>query len=326
MESPLGRKYRLRSKIGSGSFGNVFIGIHAKTGSEFAIKVEPIARKKRSHVLHEAKIYQALDGGCGIPRLHWYGTEGQFKILVLDLLGPSLEDLFCFCNRKFGLKTVLMLAGQMLRIIEYVHNKNVVHRDIKPANFVIGTGNEAHRVHLIDFGLAKSSRCLFAQQQQPTSPTSPTGPQKRASGNACFRSVNAHLGSEQGRRDDLESIGYVLVYLVRGSLPWQGLESTDKESEALNIRDSKLSTDLQDLCAGHDAEFATYIDYCRNLDFDAWPDYNYLHCLFTQVSCRRAYRYDFVYDWTICKPFCASTSSSPVDGSDASAASSHSAR
>eukprot|EP00928_Gymnodinium_smaydae_P070046 TRINITY_DN53988_c0_g1_i1.p1 TRINITY_DN53988_c0_g1~~TRINITY_DN53988_c0_g1_i1.p1 ORF type:complete len:333 (-),score=25.41 TRINITY_DN53988_c0_g1_i1:443-1414(-) len=297
MDCFLGRSYRLRSKIGSGSFGSVFIGINVKTGSEYAVKVEPIERK-RSHLLHEARLYRALHGGHWIPRMHKFVTEGSYHVLVLDLLGPSLEDLFHFCNRSFGLKTVLMLADQMLKCIEYIHGKDVVHNDVKPANFTIGAGKRAHQVYLIDFGSASCSRLPVSSMSTPQGSTQTT-PRTHVRGNLCYRGVIAHFENEPSRREDLESVGYVLIYFLRGILPWQGL--TDKHDIAIKrqIIDIMVSTDLRDLCQGCNSEFKFYLEYCRSLYADEWPDHSYVRRLFTDLFDSLQYERDFAYDWTI---------------------------
>jgi len=154
MELRVGGKFRLGRKIGSGSFGDIYIGTNVQTGEEIAIKLESI-KSKHPQLLYESKLYKILAGGVGIPNVHWYGVEGDYNVMVIDLLGPSLEDLFSFCNRKFSLKTVLMLADQTINRIEYIHAKNFLHRDVKPDNFLIGLGKKANQVHAIDFGLAK---------------------------------------------------------------------------------------------------------------------------------------------------------------------------
>ena len=105
-------KFRLGRKIGSGSFGDIYLGTHVQTGEEVGIKLESI-KTKHPQLLYESKLYKILQGGTGVPNVRWYGVEGDYNVMVLDLLGPSLEDLFNFCGRKFGLKTVLMLADQV---------------------------------------------------------------------------------------------------------------------------------------------------------------------------------------------------------------------
>jgi len=292
MELRVGGKFRLGRKIGSGSFGDIYIGTNVQTGEEVAIKLESI-KSKHPQLLYESKLYKILAGGVGIPNVHWYGVEGDYNVMVIDLLGPSLEDLFSFCNRKFSLKTVLMLADQMINRVEYVHAKNFIHRDIKPDNFLIGLGKKANQVHIIDFGLAKKYRDPKTQQHIPYREN------KNLTGTARYASVNTHLGIEQSRRDDLEAVGYVLMYFNRGSLPWQGVKASSKKERYNKIMQLKSSITFDELCRHFPCEFVTYMNYCRNLNFEERPDYAYLRQLLKGLFVRESYQYDFVFDWTI---------------------------
>jgi len=292
MELRVGGKFRLGRKIGSGSFGEVYIGTNVQSGAEVAIKLESI-KSRHPHLLYESKVYKLLAGGVGVPNVHWYGVEGDYNVMVIDLLGPSLEDLFSFCSRKFSLKTVLMLADQMINRVEYLHAKNFIHRDIKPDNFLIGLGKKANQVQIIDFGLAKKYRDPKTQQHIPYREG------KNLTGTARYASVNTHLGMEQSRRDDLEAIGNVLMYFNRGSLPWQGLRANSKKEKYDKIMEKKISTPVEVLCEDFPCEFATYLNYCRSLRFEDRPDYAYLRRLLKDPFFREGYQHDFLFDWTI---------------------------
>lgn len=151
----VGGRYRLGRKIGSGSFGDIYLGRNLQTEEEVAIKLESI-KCRHPQLAYEYRLYRVLQSRTGIPSVRWFGKEGDYHVLVLDLLGPSLEDLFTFCNRQFTMKTVLMLADQLISRLEYIHSKSYIHRDIKPDNFLIGLGTRSENiVHIIDFGLAK---------------------------------------------------------------------------------------------------------------------------------------------------------------------------
>eukprot|EP01016_Furgasonia_blochmanni_P041500 TRINITY_DN5399_c0_g1_i15.p2 TRINITY_DN5399_c0_g1~~TRINITY_DN5399_c0_g1_i15.p2 ORF type:complete len:287 (+),score=53.90 TRINITY_DN5399_c0_g1_i15:630-1490(+) len=211
--------------------------------------------------------------------------------MVIDLLGPSLEELFNFCNRKFSLKTVLMIAEQMINRIEYMHAKNFLHRDIKPENFLIGTGKRADTIYIIDYGLAKKYR------DPSTGLHIPYKDNKSLTGTARYTSINTHLGIEQGRRDDLEAIGYVLMYFNRGSLPWQGLKANTKKEKYEKIMEKKINTPVETLCKGFPEEFCTYLNYCRALKFEDRPDYLWLKRLFRDLFFRVEKEWDSIYDW-----------------------------
>lgn len=207
-------KWRLIKKLGSGSFGDIWLAVNEATKEEVAIKLEP-TNSRHPQLLYESRVYKHLQDGVGIPRTKWFGTEQLWNCLVMELLGPSLEDLFNFCGRRFTIKTVLMLADQMLSRVEFIHAKNFIHRDIKPDNFLMGTARNANKLYVIDFGLAKKYRDMRTRQHIEYRED------KHLTGTARYASINAHLGIEQSRRDDLESLGYVLMYFVRSQLPWQ---------------------------------------------------------------------------------------------------------
>ncbi|CAI0464771.1 unnamed protein product [Linum tenue] len=308
MDHLVGGKFKLGRKIGSGSFGELYIAVNVQTGDEVGVKLEPV--KTRHPQLHyESKIYMILQGGTGIPELKWFGVEGDYNVMVIDLLGPSLEDLFNYCNRKFSLKTVLMLADQLINRIEYMHSRGFLHRDIKPDNFLMGLGRKANQVYVIDYGLAKKYRDLQTHKHIPYREN------KNLTGTARYASVNTHLGVEQSRRDDLESLGYVLMYFLRGSLPWQGLKAGTKKQKYDKISEKKMLTPIEVLCKSYPSEFTSYFHYCRSLRFEDKPDYAYLKRLFRDLFVREGYQFDYIFDWTILKyPQIGSSSRSRTSG------------
>ncbi|GLD93668.1 hypothetical protein PINS_up002273 [Pythium insidiosum] len=292
LELRVGKKFRLGRKIGSGSFGDIYLGTNMTSGEEVAIKLESV-KSKHPQLLYESKIYKILAGGLGIPNLRWFGVEGEYNVMVIDLLGPSLEDLFNYCGRRFQLKTVLMIADQLLCRLEYCHSKNFIHRDVKPDNFLIGLGKRAQICHVIDFGLAKKYRDPKTHQHIPYREN------KNLTGTARYASINTHVGIEQSRRDDLESLGYVFMYFIRGSLPWQGLKANTKKQKYEKIMEKKMNTPIEVLCKGYPAEFRAYFEYCRALRFDDKPDYAYLKRLFKELFFRKGFQFDAMFDWTV---------------------------
>lgn len=294
MELRVGNKYRLGRKIGSGSFGDIYMGTNITTGEEVAIKLEGV--KTKHPQLHiESKFYKMMHGGVGIPNIKWCGSEGDYNVMVMELLGPSLEDLFNFCHRKFSLKTVLLLADQLINRIEFIHTRNFIHRDIKPDNFLMGLGKKGNLVYIIDFGLAKKYRDSRTQLHIPYREN------KNLTGTARYASINTHLGIEQSRRDDLESLGYVLMYFNRGSLPWQGLKAANKRQKYERISEKKMSTPIEDLCRSFPSEFASYLNYCRSLRFEEKPEYGNLRLLFRNLFYRQGFTHDYVFDWNMLK-------------------------
>lgn len=293
LEPRIGNNYKLGRRIGSGSFGEIHVGIDLRTNEEVAIKIEPSSSKHPQLHLEAKLLNQLSAGGMGIPKVRYSGHEKGYNVMVMDLLGPSLEDLFNFCSRKFSLKTVLLLAEQMITRIEFIHRQNYIHRDIKPDNFLMGLGKQGSMVYLIDFGLAKQ----FCDSV--TSKHIPYRENKSLTGTARYASVNTHLGIEQSRRDDLESLGYVLMYFNRGELPWQGLKATNKRQKYERIREKKLATPVEELCRNHPVEFATYINICRGYKFEESPNYDALRGLLKGLFMKSGYNYDFVFDWNM---------------------------
>ena len=288
------KHYQLTDKLGNGAFGEIWKAVNQKTKDEVAIKFEDISAAHQQ-LYAECKIYLWFHSdstvlGQAIPQVHYYGVEGSKNIMIMDLLGKSLEDLFTQCKHQFSLKTVLMIADQSIKRIEYIHSRRIIHRDIKPDNFAMGYGKNSHRVYIIDFGLAKkfmSSTGVHIKYREGKSLT----------GTARYASINTHIGIEQSRRDDLEGLGYVLLYFLRGSLPWQGLKAHDVKEKYEKIKEKKIMTKVEELCKGYAEEFAQYCNYCRSLKFEDKPDYSHMRNLFKERFKKEGYEYDYKYDW-----------------------------
>lgn len=288
----VGVHYKVGKKIGEGSFGIIFEGINLLTNQQVAIKFEP--RKCEAPQLRdEYRSYRILSDVSGVPTAYFFGQEGVHNILVIDLLGPSLEDLFDWCGRKFSTKTVVQVAKQMIERIQSIHEHNLIYRDVKPDNFLIGKPDtpEANKVYIVDFGMAK-------QYRDPKSQTHiPYREKKALSGTARYMSINTHLGREQLRRDDLESLGHVFMYFLRGSLPWQGLKAPTNKQKYEKIGMKKQTTTINELCYGFPIQFAQYLTYVRNLKFDEEPDYAYLIGLMSKALISIDEKEDDHYDW-----------------------------
>ena len=293
VEIRVGGRYRLGKKIGAGSFGEIYEGTDIFDSSEVAIKLEHNSIKY-PQLLFEAKLLKSIPG-TGIPQMHWFGIAGEYNSMVMELLGQNLEDLFNFCTRNFTLKTLLLISIQLIERIKHVHDNHYVHRDIKPENFLVGKGQTEQTIYIIDFGLAKRYR------DEHTRIHIPLKENRNLTGTARYASCNAHNGLEQSRRDDLESIGYVLLYLIKGSLPWQGLKCKDKAEKYQKIKEMKMSYTPEKLCQGLPVEFSKYIEYVKKLSFEEEPEYKKYISLFSDLLKAKDYEVDYLYDWITVK-------------------------
>lgn len=295
MEKVICSKYKILKKIGEGSFGKIYAGEDIETHECVAIKIESKSIQNPQLEM-ESKLYAYLSGCCNMPKIRYYGanqTEGN--VLVMDLLGKSLEELFVQCKNKFTLKTVLMLVDQMISAIEYIHNKNFIHQDVKPDNFVMGTEKLKNQVFIIDFGLAKQYRDINSHEHIPYI----TG--KSLTGTARYASVNQLKGNESSRRDDMEALGYVWLYFLKGSLPWMGIKAKNEEERYDKIAEIKESLNLNEVCKGLPIEFMNFLNEVRALRFAETPNYAAYKAMFRDLFMRLGYEFDYKYDWLTTK-------------------------
>jgi len=282
-------KYRLVEKLGEGTFGMIFKC--ESTDGLCAFKFEKKRYGRRSLLKAESEVMIELKG-FGIPKIISYIENDDYNIMIMELLGKSLEVLAQqYADEKLSLKTCCMLGIEMLKILKKVHDNHFIHRDIKPDNFAIGYSDQS-QLYLIDFGLAKQYRNAKTLQQKPMQKN------KKLTGTARYASINALRGYDQSRRDDLESIGYVLAYLLRGNLPWQGIVVKTKEEKYAKILYRKQSITSEQLFFGFPNELCTYINYCKNLGYEEEPKYDYLTDLFKNIIQNQLHEeIDYKYDW-----------------------------
>ena len=283
-------KYLVLKKIGKGSFGIVYSGIITINQEKIAIKMEKIEKNSPGTLEIETRRLLYLQGD-GIPKIYCYGNNQTHNILIQELLGRSLEDIFNSCNKKFSLKTVCVLGIEMLKLIRYVHSKHHIHRDIKPDNFMTGREENENKIYIIDFGLAKK----YFSTSKNSHIKFCTG--KSLTGTARYCARNAHRGYEQSRRDDIESIGYVLMYFLLGSLPWQGLKIKQGEEQFQKIAEKKYNTPFEELCRGQPNEFLMYFKHVDQLEFEEEPKYDFLISLFQEMINKYCNNCYYEFDW-----------------------------
>ena len=280
-------KYRCIKKLGEGSFGSIYKAVY--NGDYYALKFESI--EKGQNLLENEAIIMNYLKGPNIPYIKLYGSTSDYNILVMQLLGKSLENIFEE-KKKFSLKTVCMLGYQFISSLEYIHNRHILHRDIKPDNFVMGLNSLSQYVYILDFGLAKKYRSSTTLKQLPLIN------RKKLTGTARYASINALKGYEHSRRDDLEAVGYVLLYFIKGRLPWQGFTAKNKEERYRKILKKKLELSPKELCSELPEEFERYVSYTRSMEYLQQPDYDMLRGLFNAMLKKEHNKFDYIYDWT----------------------------
>ena len=210
----------------------------------------------------------------------------------MELLGDSLEKLMnSIPEKRFSLKTICHLALQMLESIEYIHNNHYIHRDIKPDNFTIGRKQKKKILYIIDFGLSKMYRNPQTLRQNKLVI------KKKLTGTARYASIYALQGYEQSRRDDLESIGYSLIYLFNGFLPWEGLVMKTKEEKYSKILSKKYQLFKDKYFLALPENIQSYLRYVRKLMYEQNPNYIYLSDLFKELLAKSEFQIDRKYDW-----------------------------
>jgi len=257
----IGNKYKLLEKIGEGSFGSIYKGENIRTKEYVAIKVEPIINDLKL-LKNESTIYQYLINNEGIPNVKWFGKDQINYYMVINLLGESLQSLK---ERKqtFSLKLVLQVGIQIIYLLKMIHDKGIVHRDIKPDNFLLGLNNKNKKIYLIDFGFCKTF--LNDNKHIEIKKT------KNLIGSNNFASVNAHDFNELSRRDDLESLGYMLIYFYFGELMWKDYSSNEMIKILKNniINDENIPKIL-----------IQYFKIIKCLEFKETPNYDLLINIF----------------------------------------------
>jgi serine/threonine protein kinase len=293
-DSPTVHQYQIGQLIGHGSFGKTYRASHVLTHRQVAVKFEP-QDSRNPQLLHESRVYRYLSGAHGFCSLYWFGRHNDGSVMVLDLLSKSLSTQFAQCGHVFSLKTVLMIADEVLSRIEFLHRKGIVHRDIQPGNLLLGRGSKSNVIHLIDFGLSARFRDEHGNHR-------PFRENQAVVGTARFISINAHLGIEQSRRDDMESIAYLLVYFMKRKLPWQGLAAETPGEKYNQIATMKMRISTEELCRGLPKEFGAFVDQVRSLRFDDEPDYSFYRRIFRNLLISEGFVFDFDYDWLNFRP------------------------
>ena len=284
------KKYKPVKLIGKGTFSNVYLAINTKTSNYVAIKAEKKSNNGVELLESEAYLLYSLRG-FGIPEVLSYGRTKTHNILVLPLLGKSLLDMFIYKNKNINIDDICLMAIQILERIEWIHSNNIVYRDIKPENFLFGkTDNDV--LYLIDFGLCRKYKSSKTGKHIPPKYLG------KFTGTSRYASIYAMAGNEQSRRDDIESIGYMIIFFMKKKLPWQGIKGNSYKECYHKLYLMKKNIKLEDLCKGLPHEMIDYMKNARSLTFEQKPDYKYLKNLFNIIMRKKNTSFDtYILSW-----------------------------
>ena len=282
-------KFQITRIIAITSLSTVYLAKCLKEKNKYvAIKIQGI-NSLVSQLEREAYLQYYLRG-IGIPKVISFGKIGKFNVLVQTLLGKSIDKLFNANNNYASkMKDLCMAAIQIIDRIEFIHSKNIVHQDIKPENFLVGNPDSS-LIYIIDFGLCKKYRSSRTGRHIIFSKN------KKFIGTFEYCSIHTMKGIELTRRDDMESIGYMLIYLITGTLPWFGIEGPYSERYE-KVYKIKANISNEDLCKGLPIEFCKYMKYVKSLKFEEDPDYDYLRRLFFSILYKMKDRFDLNFSW-----------------------------
>jgi len=286
------KQYEFREKIASGGYAFVYSGYDNENNREIAIKVPNTERVKAIDALKKERKFleQLHEGGAPVPEPIWFGPCGDRPVLVMELLGDCLGEVRKLCGRQFSLPTILRLAVELIDASEKVHDCGILHRDCKLKNYLLGPGNRG-RIRLVDFGLSdmwskNGHHVPFVQKLPPF-------------GTMRYAPLAVHLGNEQGRKDDLEALGYMLIYLARGKLPWQSLWHEDKKVIWRDVGRMKEEVRLEDLCNDLCPCFEHFMGRLREMEFAEKPNYDELKQMFLDTMEELKIDPDTPFDWEL---------------------------
>ncbi|ESN95591.1 hypothetical protein HELRODRAFT_86632 [Helobdella robusta] len=289
------QQFKLLTKIDYGSFGIVCRGVNQVTGQPVAAKLENAitdASIDPKLLFREAQAYRRLQGGPAIPRVFgFYQNFLTCNVLVMELLGHNLELIFGASRRTFTTKTVLIIAEQMINALEFIHNHNIIHRDLKPENIVMSPRSDISKLYLIDFGFAEEYKHPYTKEHIPYLVD------QNFVGTLDYASVNAHHFKQLSRRDDMESLGYILFYFLFGKLPWSGFEDEDWQQLHKTIGKMKENIDFVKLARLKPCEFSNYLKLCKRLSFTEVPEYSFYRSMFRNVHTLLHHKDDGHFDW-----------------------------
>ena len=281
----------LSKKLGEGAFGKIYECQNIKNKQTYAAKIE-YHSAPNPQLYQESKIMTEMKGKLGFPTCYQVIYLKQELVMVTDLLGPNIQDIMDNIEgKKFTMKSTLILTEQMLKRLRDLHEKGIIHRDMKPENFVIGKGKNEKLIYMIDFGLSRHYLIEKTQQHIPMKSD------RSIVGTLRYISMNCHEGLEVSRRDDLESLAYMMIHFVIGELPWMGIKAKSLGEKYKRVYEKKQETVPDDICKILPDEMKSFLQHILNLEFEEKPNYDYLEGLIKSLKSKYGFKNDDNFEW-----------------------------
>ena len=272
--------------MGEGAFGKIYECQNIKNKQTYAAKIE-YHSAPNPQLYQESKIMTEMKGKLGFPTCYQVIYLKQELVMVTDLLGPNIQDIMDNIEgKKFTMKSTLLLTEQMLKRLRDLHEKGIIHRDMKPENFVIGKGKNEKLIYMIDFGLSRHYLIEKTQQHIPMKSD------RAIVGTLRYISMNCHEGLEVSRRDDLESLAYMMIHFVIGELPWMGIKAKSLGEKYKRVYEKKQETVPDDICKILPDEMKSFLQHILNLEFEEKPNYDYLEGLIKSLKSKYGFKND----------------------------------
>ena len=270
----INNKYHVIQRIAKGNRVSIYSAINRIDGNMVALKSENLSHAD-AKLRHEYKVYHMLAPSLGLAQVYYYKETSANRVMAMELLGLTLDELFIRCNRSFSLVTTLKIAIQIISRLESLHQQHIIHRDVRPSNFCLGLDSRQDIIYCTNLSLAKRYRDL----EKGINHIPMSSKKQKLKVPPLFSSISSMLGLETSRKDDFESLIYMMIYFVKGWLPWEKVDKSNKEL----ILQKKQNISIERLAENLPKELKTFFKYIKKLEYEDRPDYDYMRVMLLNV-------------------------------------------